>query len=260
MGVSYRTIKDWWRLLKDGPFFCEQIDRGRRGWVVRMADDWVDWHVMSNNYPEGQKSALDEEKELPSRPAQGQENDLENRQGPVKAPSRPDEGQKSALETPAYKEDHHDQESGGVGKNQNQYKSAPAPFFQKLAEMCSIPIALASPKQKADLGEVATALCSIGATVEQLDAFASWWWSGSNWRTRKAKERGDKPEAPRPREVQQEWGNAVLPAANGHKPTGRGPPQPTAPAIPADAHSTDTAARKLTEMIREQRNRKTTTS
>lgn len=94
-GKSYRTIKDWWSALRAGPFFCEQIDRGKRGWVVRMSEDWVDWHVMANNYP--------------SRPNEGRNTALENGQVPVKSPSSPDEGQNIALESSAYKVLQHDQ-------------------------------------------------------------------------------------------------------------------------------------------------------
>lgn len=105
-GKSYRTIKDWWAALRAGPFFCETIDRGKRGWIVRLADDWIDWHVMANNYPsrpgQGQDTALDDKGE-------GKNSALEARQVPVKSRSSPDEGQNTALEASAYKVDHHDQ-------------------------------------------------------------------------------------------------------------------------------------------------------
>lgn len=129
LGVSYRTIKDWWRLLKSGPFFCEQIDRGRRGWVVRMADDWIDWHVMNNNYPrQGQSSAPQEQV---SRTDEGQESALEERQGPVKAPSRPDEGRNSALENSAYKVLHDDQNPERVGgKSKHALSPAVCLYFE----------------------------------------------------------------------------------------------------------------------------------
>lgn len=103
LNVSYRTIKDWWKLLKSGPFFCEQFDRGKRGWVVRMAEDWIDWHVMTNNYGEGRNSALEDRDADVSMPDEGQISALEDVQGPVKARSRPSEGRNSALETSAYK-------------------------------------------------------------------------------------------------------------------------------------------------------------
>jgi hypothetical protein len=95
IGKPYGTIKDWWRMLRMGPFFCEQIDRGRRGWVVRMSEDWIDWHVMANNYP----SKLDESRDV----------SLENGQVPVKAASKPSESRDVSLETSAYKVLHHDQ-------------------------------------------------------------------------------------------------------------------------------------------------------
>lgn len=93
----YRTIKDWWKQLRSGPFFCELIDRGKRGWVAKLADDWLDWHIMSNNYPQ----------------LQGRNNVFDDVQGPVKAPSRPGEGRNNVFDDRMYKEDHHDQESEG---------------------------------------------------------------------------------------------------------------------------------------------------
>jgi hypothetical protein len=150
LGVPYRTVKDWWKRLREGPFFSDQQDRGKRGWRVRLADDWLDWHVMANNYPEkfhgrtaaldgdtenasrptqGQKVALDSDTEDASRPVQGRDTALdgdteeasrhtqgrhaalEMRQGPVKALSRPTHGRDAALEGAACKEDQHDQES-----------------------------------------------------------------------------------------------------------------------------------------------------
>ena len=50
----YETVRRWWRELRNGPFFCEQIDRGRIGWDVKFSDEWIDWHVLSNNFQRSQ--------------------------------------------------------------------------------------------------------------------------------------------------------------------------------------------------------------
>lgn len=106
IGKPYGTIKDWWRQLRGGPFFCEAIDRGRRGWVVRLAEDWIDWHVMGNNYPaQGRDVNLDENGEGPLI-------SLEEREGGVKAASRRRQGRDISLETSAYKEDQIDHKTG----------------------------------------------------------------------------------------------------------------------------------------------------
>lgn len=57
----YETVRRWWRELRSGPFFCEQIDRGRLGWVVRFADEWIDWHILSNNFQRSQVNAEHED-------------------------------------------------------------------------------------------------------------------------------------------------------------------------------------------------------
>lgn len=110
IGKPYGTIKDWWKLLREGPFFCEQIDRGRRGWVVRMSDDWLDWHVMKNNYPDeggnvNHNGALNE----PSPDDEGRDVSFEDVQGPVKAPSRPRQGRDVSFEHSRNKVLHEDQ-------------------------------------------------------------------------------------------------------------------------------------------------------
>lgn len=40
---SYYTVRKWWSLVKDGPWFVEVVDRGKRGFRIRMADDWLEW-------------------------------------------------------------------------------------------------------------------------------------------------------------------------------------------------------------------------
>jgi len=172
LNVSYRTIKDWWKLLKEGPFFCEQIDRGKRGWVVRMADDWIDWHVMGNNYPnsrprQGQNSAPNDQKVPSSRPTEGQESDLEGRQGPVKAPSRTGEGQSSALEKPAYKEDQQDQESKSHGGSEDRDGTARTHPPQVATLLEIFPEATISVEQTDDL-------CSISNLALWREVLMTW--------------------------------------------------------------------------------------
>jgi len=103
LGTPYRTIKDWWRLLRAGPFFAHVKDCGKAGFAATFDHDWIEWRVMATNYPthdgEGQISALDDAPE----PVQG----------PVKGASRPGEGQISALDGRMYKVLHDDQESRG---------------------------------------------------------------------------------------------------------------------------------------------------
>lgn len=172
-----------------------------------------------------------------------------------------DEVPNSAPESAETAQNQNDNRNRTVSKNhRGGYKdqSSPPPFFEKLAEVCNINLKLAPANQRSQLGEAAAKLSSTGATVEQLDAFAVWWWSDSNWRTKKALVAKRKPEAPRPQEVLGEWGNAVLPAPlNGHRQAGRGPPEPVKSAIPAGTPSTDTTARKLVELMNEQRKKPT---
>lgn len=98
IGKPYGTIKDWWRQLRAGPFFCEAIDRGKRGWVVRMSEDWIDWHVMGNNYPSKIVESRDVNLEDFSRSGESRDVNLDDDESSVKAPSKRRQGRDVNLE------------------------------------------------------------------------------------------------------------------------------------------------------------------
>lgn len=50
LGTKYETVRNWWQLLKVSGIVSILEDRGRSGYLLRMHDDWIDWHVLSNNY------------------------------------------------------------------------------------------------------------------------------------------------------------------------------------------------------------------
>jgi hypothetical protein len=81
IGKPYGTIRGWWRLLREGPFFRKQTDKGKQGWIVWLADDWLDWRVMKNNYPDtvnAEMSALSKRRDVSA----------ENGEHTVNAPSK----------------------------------------------------------------------------------------------------------------------------------------------------------------------------
>lgn len=97
MGVEYRTVKRWWAALRAGPFFASVKDRGRLGFVVRMADDWLDWRILKARQaeqPQGTKNAPETE---------GTQTAPGDAQDHFKSFSRPDEGPSMSLDTSAYK-------------------------------------------------------------------------------------------------------------------------------------------------------------
>lgn len=146
-------------------------------------------------------------------------------------------------------------EGEGVDQEKANLKSTPAPFFEALAELCCMPMALATQKQRADLGSVATKLNAIGATVEQLGHFKAWWFSDSNWRTRKATEANRKPDAPRPMNVLEDWGNAMaIPVikSNGARAAPERPPLPIVQPNPSAVDPAE-SRRKTAELMRELR-------
>ena len=224
IGRPYGTIKDWWKMLRAGPFFCEQLDRGRRGWVVRLAEDWIDWHIMTNN--QGRDVSL---KEQASSPSEGRNISLEDRQVPVKSPSSLGEGRDVSLETAAYKEDHHDQESGGVAsrKTRSQRPSqkardpTPMAIRQSLADVCGLDLTVCSKAQHMQVNTVAKRLYLSGQKAtktpeETVDAirYVAGYFSRNDWR-------GKKGERPTPTQLVDVWGAAIAarkPAPNGYSP------------------------------------------
>lgn len=184
--VSYRTMKDWWAALRDGPFFRKKEDRGRKGWRVWLANEWIDWHVMGNNYPdvEGQNIALEQNDEGPLIT-------LEELEVPLKSRSSPAEGQNIALENSAYKEDQHDQKS-------ERHADA---MFSAVARACRIDTKLCTNAQRNQVAQTAKALSKAGKLPEDIPKVETWWYA-YDWR-------GKKGEAPRPAQLQEVWQQAM---------------------------------------------------
>lgn len=95
-----------------------------------------------------------------------------------------------------------------------------------LFELCLIDPDLAPPTLIGQMRKTYKALKSKAAEADQVSVtFASWWYSDSNWTTRKAREKGYKPEPPKPEQVLTEWTKAMAAApkkqleeTRGHQP------------------------------------------
>jgi len=157
IGKSYRTIKDWWKTLRAGPFFSELRDCGRKGWIVRMADEWLDWHTMERNYPHTQGQDVALEGDLSSS-VKGRLIALNGAQGPLKARSRPAQGQDVALENAAYKVLMSDQESESHGECEDQDRTVRTPTPAIEAFYAEYPNIRLSEKQIQDICSTATDL------------------------------------------------------------------------------------------------------
>lgn len=103
---SYYTVRKWWSLVKDGPWFEEVTDRGKRGFVVKMSSDWLEWRA----YKPSKSSQVHDrafEDDQPTEP-QSTGDEIHDRisddlQVAVKLPSSGGEVHDQVLETPAYK-------------------------------------------------------------------------------------------------------------------------------------------------------------
>lgn len=205
LGVPYRTIKTWWAALRQGPYFSKQQDRGKAGWVVKFADEWIDWRVFRANYPDTNPQ--------PSSPSQGQNMELETIESPVKAPSKPRQGQEMAL-NPIYKEDQLDQDSLGdeavrlntatqSGKSvKSRTKTEPTDpqyqeLFEAIATVCQLDLKLCTTAQRQQVAQAAKKLLGAQKQAEQVILFGQWW-AKNDWRGRKG-------EPPRPAQVLDSW-------------------------------------------------------
>lgn len=64
LGKKYETVRNWWQLLKVSGIVSVLEDRGRSGYLLRIHDDWIDWHVLNNNYTNAQRANMPVEKSL----------------------------------------------------------------------------------------------------------------------------------------------------------------------------------------------------
>ncbi len=111
-----------------------------------------------------------------------------------------------------------------VVENDNRHRSVidpsksvrvePDDFTRALADLCAVNLQLLkrTPKDRAAFKDAYTGLREIGATVEQVGTFNAYWYSDSNWITRKARQDNRKPEPPRPDQVLTEWSKAMAQA------------------------------------------------
>lgn len=115
---SYYTVRKWWSLVKDGPWFCEVIDRGKRGFSVHMHDDWLEWRTVKSSSSVGQvpNLVLDDDQEKPAeRSSAGEMHDLVLEETdnademPVKLRSNENEVPEMVLDDRMYKVLHTDQ-------------------------------------------------------------------------------------------------------------------------------------------------------
>lgn len=107
MDESYFTVVKWWKRLQDGPFFTSVTDRGRSGYRVQFADEWIEWRILStrSNKAAG-KFELPEmvtEDEMPDPVTDQQLSAPIIAQEPLKRSSVAAELPEMVTDTPAYK-------------------------------------------------------------------------------------------------------------------------------------------------------------
>jgi hypothetical protein len=99
MEEPYPTVKRWWKVVKDGPFFCEAIDRGRRGWRVKFRPVWIDQRILSTRPMAAEPSSTTQGSEMI---LEGQKEETQELEGNFKDISRTNEGSEMILENNVY--------------------------------------------------------------------------------------------------------------------------------------------------------------
>lgn len=195
IGKPYGTIRDWWRMLREGPFFSELTDKGRRGWAVRMDRDWIDWHVMGNNYP------VNAEMSAPSQRRNVSANGFESS---VTVASTRRDSRDVSDEGSAYKVLQDDQNPGGERKQSEAHSPAVKIYFEFY------------PNETLDANQIE----EINKRITDLPRWkkALRYWTANKHRPRSIGKICDRYDE----------------EANGHKPTERAPPVPTQTWKPPD--------------------------
>ena len=86
-----------------------------------------------------------------------------------------------------------------------------------LFDLCLVDPEMTTQTVISSMRKTYKALHAKGVTADQVaGAFLDWWYSDSNWITRKAREKGYKPEPPKPEQVLTEWPKAMASAPKKH--------------------------------------------
>jgi len=210
LGEPYETVRRWWRDLRSGPFFCEQIDRGRIGWEVKFSNEWIDWHVLSNNF---ERSPVNAEQS-----SIGFSSNFER--SPVNA------------DTSGIKVLNNDQESKEIAARKKRAprtprenkETVPEIVITTLADVCKIDRAIATKIQRDQLYQSAGILARAGAKRDQAPEqiaetirYVAGFFRQKDWR-------GQKGQDPTPAQIREVWtaaiearnGKPLRPSLNGH--------------------------------------------
>jgi hypothetical protein len=240
LNAPYETIRTWWQVLKKTDIVSTEADLGKKGFILKFDDEWLDWHVLERNY---------------DTPVNGSSTKFERATQPVEKLQASVNGSSTVLqrandnvEHPAYKVLMSDQESECVSVENTRESTAResrTPALEELAktiaDVCRINPKLARKKQRDGLNEVYARLKAIGAAADDVRAREVWWYE-NDWRAKK------ESRPPRWEELLEIW-DMVKPIPSNHKQArnGTGPPLPVRPVV--EKLSSD----KLAELVRNSR-------
>lgn len=202
IGKPYGTIREWWRALQSSSILASATDRGKRGWLVVLDSEWIDWRVMRHNYPDPQPQSTSNQR---------RDSDVENDERSVNAASTQNERRNLDVD-PIYKEDHLDQDSLGDdatrkraaasgGKKKTRAKTETEPgyqdMFEAIATVCKLDLKLCTSAQRLQASSAAKKLLGAQKQAEHVIKFGEWW-AKHDWR-------GKRGEPPRPSQILDSW-------------------------------------------------------
>jgi hypothetical protein len=248
MEEPYQNMKRWWSLLREGPFFAEAIDRGKKGWRVRFKDVWIDWRILKAR-PVKDFSSTDE---VPQTILENPETPHTNGQVQIKYKSSTNDGSEMVLEQSMYKEDQHDQKTRSSAQKKSADSRAnrpPSSEHQRLMQLYAEVLPDKRIPNGGAEGRAAKAILAAGYKPEEaiqvykyLKAQDFYAYQNVSLQT-----------------VNKQMGAALAALKNGHTPSrnGRTAPEPARPIMPAanassiapDARSPEETARRARELM-----------
>lgn len=160
LDTPYRTLKLWWRALRESPFIAAAQDRGRRGLRIRMADDWIDWRILEARIiKNGAENSPSTEK---NRPEMGQVSAPEIQNGTEMGRKWDGNGAENSPSTFAYKGTHDFQES-----ESHETTSSPTPRVKRTPDRAMVMMLISKGVQSEAVANEIAAMGLDYDTVEQ---------------------------------------------------------------------------------------------
>lgn len=209
MDEAYPTVKRWWQLLADGPFFKSIENHGRNGLLVTFKDVWLDWRILSTRTEntfgtEAGSEMISNNEDKVNRGVIGIINGSQS--GSEMIPD--DQCIKVLITTDQAGVERDDAKAPRTPKNRPNKPPTPIPIREALADVCRIGN-ISTREQQLQVNQSAAQIWKeqqkAGATPDSVAddiRYVAAHFAREDWR-------GKKGEAPTPARIREHWGTAM---------------------------------------------------